>query len=130
MKHSLLLGYQCVTGLSDAGSGALLCVAPAFTLRLMNLNAPADALPFVAYIGAFVLSVGMAGLYGALLAAHRGQCQRLETVWLLTAFARSAVAIYVIKAVLVGQLESGWLTVALFDGACAALQAYGATGGW
>ncbi|HWG22015.1 MAG TPA: hypothetical protein VG225_15900 [Terracidiphilus sp.] len=130
MTRSVLLGYQWVTGLSDTATGALLCVAPAFTLRLMGLHAPADARPYVSYIGAFVLSVGIACLYGALLVAQRAGVERLEAVWLLTAFSRSAVAIYVLKAIVSGSLEPAWVTVATFDAVCVAIQAIGLRQGW
>ncbi len=130
MKASLLLGYQWVTGLSDAGTGVLLCAAPAFTLRLMGLHVPPDAEPYVSYIGAFVLSVGLACLYGVLLIVRRALMEHLEVVWLLTAFTRSAVAIYVASAVATGTLAPGWLGVAVFDAACVVIQAIGLRKRW
>lgn len=130
MKSSALLGYQWLTGLSDAGTGVLLCIAPAFTLRLMGVRAPGDAMPFVSYIGAFVLSVGLACLYGAFLLIRSGSPQRLEMIWLLTAFSRGAVSIFIVKEVLVGELEFPWLTVALFDALCVAVQSAGLRRRW
>ncbi len=130
MKHPALFGYQLFTGLSDSATGAMLCIAPQLTLRLMSLHPPADASPFVAYIGAFVFSVGIACLYGASLLRRDACADRVEMIWLLTAFSRSAVAIYVIKGILVGDLESGWITVALFDAACVVIQATGLRKGW
>lgn len=130
MKHSLLLGYQLVIGLSDTGTGLLLYIAPAFTLRLMGVHAPAEANPYISYIGAFVLSIGLSCLYGALLVAHNARAERLETVWLLTALARSAVAIYLIKGILSGELEPAWMIVAAFDGLCVAIQAIGLRKRW
>ena len=130
MKHPVLFGYQCAAGLSDTVTGALLSTAPQFTLHLMGLHAPADSVPYVSYIGAFVLSVGLCYLYGALLIAIEAPAERMEMVWLLTAFIRSAVAIYVLKGVLVGDLESGWITVAVFDAACVLIQAIGLRKRW
>jgi len=130
MKHPVLFGYQCAAGLSDTLTGALLCTAPQFTLHLMGLHAPADSVPYVSYIGAFVLSVGLCYLYGALLIAIEAPAERMEMVWLLTAFICSAVAIYVLKGVLVGDLESGWITVAVFDAACVLIQAIGLRKRW
>lgn len=130
MKRPVLFGYQLLTGLSDCGTGVFLCVAPQFTLRMMQLHPPADASPFIAYIGAFVLSVGMACLYGAWLIANDCAAERTEVVWLLTAFSRSAVAVYLLKGILVGDLESGWITVALFDAACVVVQAVGLRRRW
>ena len=130
MKHRVLLGYQAIAGLSDTVTGALLCVAPDFTLRLMGLQCPTDATPYLSWIGAFVFSVGICYLYGAMLIALRAPRERTEMIWLLTAFIRSAVAIYVLKSILTGQLEPGWITVALFDAACAIVQAIGLRKRW
>lgn len=130
MKHPVLFGYQAIAGLSDIVTGAMLCAAPEFTLHLMGLHTVADAVPYISYIGAFVLSVGLSYLYGAILIAIEAPPERMEMVWLLTAFTRSAVAIYVVKAVLVGDLESGWITVAAFDAGCALIQAVGLRKRW
>lgn len=130
MRYPVLLGYQWLTGLSDTFTGALLYVAPGFTLRMMGLHAPVEAEPYVAYIGAFVLSVGFSCLYGVGLVRRRDQCAKLEVVWLLTAFARAAVALYLLQAVVTGRLEAGWLTVAAFDGICALIQGVGLRRGW
>ena len=70
MSRRLLLGYQLFTGLSDTSTGVLLILDPAWTLRLMRLQVSQDALPFLSYVGAFVLSVGIACLYGAILATR------------------------------------------------------------
>jgi hypothetical protein len=130
MKRNALLAYQWVTGLSDTLTGGLLQLAPAFTLRMMGVHAPADALPYVGYIGAFVFSVGLACLYGAYLLHVRACSERIETVWLLTAFARAAVAIYLLFTVLHGNMGSSWMTVVLFDGACVVIQGVGLRRGW
>lgn len=130
MKHFALLVYQTLVGLSDAGAGALLCLAPVFTLRQFGIHPPPDAAPYIAYIGAFVLSVGLACLYGVLLLFQHARHERIETLWLLTAVVRSAIAIYILKSVLAGQLEFPWISIALFDAACAALQALGLRKQW
>lgn len=130
MNRRILIGYQLLTGLSDATTGALLMISPAFALRLMHLSAPPDTLVYVSYIGAFVFSVGLACLYGALLADRNGSRTQLEVVWLLTAFTRSAVAIFVMAQVIANALDAGWTTVALFDGACLFIQAIGLRKGW
>ena len=130
MNRRILIGYQLLTGVSDASTGALLLVAPAFALRLMHLQAPSDALIYNSFIGAFVFSVGIACLYGAYLALHRGCRTRLEMVWLLTALTRASVAVFVVGQVLMNTLEAGWLTVAVADGACVLIQAVGLRKGW
>ena len=129
-RRPILLAYQLLTGLSDTSTGILLLAAPAFTLHLMRLQAPADALPYLSYIGAFVLSTGLACLYGALLTTRHRSTAKLEVVWLLTAITRATVALFVITKVATDALPAGWITVALSDGAFALLQFIGLTRGW
>lgn len=130
MSRPILLAYQFVTGLSDTLTGALLMVAPELTLRLMFLQAPAGALIYLSFIGAFVFAVGLACLYGARLVYRRGCRTKLEVVWLLTALMRASVAVFVIVQVLAGTLQLGWLTVAAMDAACVLIQAVGLRRGW
>jgi hypothetical protein len=130
MNRRWLIGYQLLTGFSDASTGALLMIAPELTLRLMRLQAPPDALIYNSFIGAFVFSTGLACLYGAFLAYRRSCRTKLEMVWLLTALTRACVAIFVALQVLAGTLEAGWLTVAAADGACVLIQAIGLRNGW
>jgi hypothetical protein len=130
MKDLYLLAYQLIAGVSDASTGALLIAAPVFTIRLMGISVPYDAAPFLSFIGAFVLAVGISYLYGALLIHRTGGIPRLEAVWLLTAIIRSSVAIFILAAVLTGTLAFGWITIALFDGVCVLIQARGLRRGW
>ena len=130
MMRSWLVAYQWATGLSDTLTGALLYMAPAFTLRTMGLPAPAAALPYISYIGAFVLSVGIACLYGALVLRAHGCPERIETVWLLTAISRAAVSIFLVQAVIGGTLVPLWIGIALFDATCVVVQAIGLRRGW
>ena len=130
MKRRILLGYQLLTGFSDSSTGALLIFAPALTLRLMHLQVSPSALPFLSYIGAFVLSVGIACFYGAFLTTRAAFAPKLEVVWLLTAITRGLVAIFIVSKIVSGTLEAGWMTVAISDGALALLQAIGLSNGW
>lgn len=130
MNRSMLLAYQLLAGASDTVTGALLIIAPAFTLRLMQLHAPAAALVYLSFIGSFVFAVGLAYIYGAYLVARRGCQSRFETLWLLTAMIRASVAVFVIFQVLAGALEAGWLTVAATDGTLVLIQAVGLLKGW
>ena len=130
MKRSLLIAYQLLTGISDTSTGLLLIAAPALTLNLMKLHASADTLPFLSYIGIFVLSVGLACFYGGLLAIKSGPADRLEVVWLLTALTRGLVAVFVTVKVASAQLEPGWSTVAVTDGLFALIQFVGLARGW
>jgi hypothetical protein len=130
MKRSLVVAYQLLTGLSDTGTGVLLLVAPEFTLRRMQLHVAVPALPFLSYIGAFVLSVGIACLYGAFVAAKTDRAESLEAVWLLTGITRALVAVFVAVKIASGGLEAGWFTVAATDGAFALLQFLALAKGW
>jgi hypothetical protein len=129
-RRHILTSYQLVIGASDAFTGLLLLAAPSFTLHLMRLHPAAAALPYLSYIGAFVLSVGLACFYGAWLATHTLYAAKLEVVWFLTGITRSCVALFVLFSVFTGTLEAGWLTVALSDGAIALVQFTGLARGW
>jgi hypothetical protein len=130
MKRLVLVAYQLLTGLSDAATGLLLIAAPGLTLRLMKLHAAVDTLPFLSYIGVFVLSVGLACLYGGLLATRNAPPDKLEVVWLLTAITRGLVAVFVAVKVASGALEPGWFSVVVTDGALALIQFVGLARGW
>jgi hypothetical protein len=130
MTRRLLLGYQLLTGVSETGTGAMLILAPEFTLGLMGVHVPPQAIPFLSFIGAFVYSVGLACCYGAWLICRASGRARMEMVWLLTAFTRSAVAIFVAERVMTGSLEAAWLTVAVCDGVCVLIQAVGLRRRW
>ena len=129
-RRRILIGYQLITGASDTATGALLIFAPALTLRLMHLQAGGDALPFLSYVGVFVLSVGIACLYGGWLATRPASAPKLEVVWLLTAITRGLVAVFVTARLLSGSFETGWIVVALSDGPLALIQAIGLSRGW
>lgn len=133
MSRRFLPIYQVVAGLSDSLTGLLLLAAPSWTLRLMHLQADPATLPFLSWIGAFVLSTGLACFYGALLlipAERADAMPRLETVWLLTLFTRALVAAYVLFAIAHSTLAVGWITVAFTDGAFALFQTVGLMRGW
>jgi hypothetical protein len=128
--HRILFLYQLLIGASDTSTGLLLLAAPALTLHLMRLHPAPDALPYLSYIGAFVLSVGLACLYGAFLTTRPHFTAKLEVVWLLTAITRATVALFVLTQIFTGALEAGWLTVAASDGLIALLQLTGLARGW
>jgi hypothetical protein len=130
MNRRILIAYQLAIGISDTATGALLVISPGFALGLMRLHVPADALPFLSFIGAFVLSVGLACLYGAWVIVRRGSPCKLEVIWLLTAITRASVAIFLIAQILAQSLEVGWLTVAITDGSCVLIQTIGLRKGW
>jgi hypothetical protein len=130
MKDLFLLGYQLAAGISEVFTGVLLILAPVFTIRLMGLATSSESAPFLSLIGAFVLAVGLAYLYGAILVRRTSGVARLEALWLLTAMIRSSVAIFILDEVLQGNLPAGWLIFAIFDGICVVIQARGLRRGW
>lgn len=130
MNRGILIGYQLLIGLSDTMTGALLMIVPEFTLGMMRLHAPDDALVYLSFIGAFVLSVGLSCLYGAHLTIYLANPCQLQVVWLLTAIIRASVSIFVITQIIEHTLEVGWITVAISDGTCALIQAIGLRKGW
>ncbi len=130
MKHRLLLSYQMLTGISDTSTGMLLIVEPELALRVMRLHVSTNTLPFLSFVGVFVLSVGIACVYGAVLATRTISVPKLEVVWLLTAITRTIVALFIVSKILLGTLEGGWLIVAISDGAFALVQAIGLSKGW
>ena len=130
MKRRLILAYQLVNGLLDTSTGLLLLFSPAATLRLMNLHATAENFPFLSYIGAFVLSLGSAYLYGAFLTTQPAFLQKLRVVWLLTGITRAVVAIFLIASISRGAFDAGWTGVAITDGVLALIQGIGLALGW
>jgi hypothetical protein len=129
-KRSMLFTYQLLTGLSDTSTGFLLIFSPSLTLGLMKVHVVPNTVLFLSYIGVFVLSVGLACLYGAALTTTPASLQKLEVVWLLTAITRGLVAAFIVWKILTGLLEPGWAAVAISDGAFALLQGIGLWRGW
>jgi hypothetical protein len=84
----------------------------------------------VSFVGAFVLSVGLAYLCAARWPMNSRFAPRWQTVWLLTALSRSLVAIFLTWQIIAGKMETAWLTVALTDGALATVQWIGLKRGW
>lgn len=130
MNRSFLFGYQILTGTFDISTGIVLMITPALTVQLLHLEASSSQFAYLSLIGAFVLSVGLSCLYGAFVAYRGGGKKELEVVWLLTAFTRTSVAIFVTEQVLANVFSVGWITVAAFDGVCVLIQAVGLRKGW
>lgn len=130
MKRLLLLTYQIGTACSDTLTGASLMIAPAFTMRLMNVAVDPVALIYIGYIGAFVLGVGLSCAYGALVLVAGGDRRRVQMVWLLTAIVRGSVAAFVTAHVFSHELAAPWIGVAVFDGLCALVQGIGLQREW
>jgi hypothetical protein len=130
MNRPILLAYQFLIGIFDFAAGVLLIVMPGLAPGLINLHVPDGAIFPLAFVGAFVLSLGLACLYGAAVMVRRGSPCKLEVVWLLTAITRASVAIFLVAQVAAHLVEAGWLTVAALDAACVLFQAIGLRKGW
>ena len=99
-------------------------------MRLLHISVPDSALFYLSWVGIFVLSVGLCCTYGARLMACSACSQRIETVWLLTAIPRALVSVFLLLHILLGDLTSAWITIAIFDGLCAIFQAVALKKGW
>ena len=126
-----LILYQYIAGLCDTGTGLLLILAPAWTLRFMGLTIIPQPVVFVRYIGVFVLSVGLTYLWAVARwpltsHAHIGWSAQ----WKITALVRTLVAVFVVWQIASSALEIRWISVALSDGAFAAIQWIGLRKGW
>jgi len=130
MTYRLLLCYQIGVAASDSFTGIALLFAPLFTLRLMQIQVQNSSAIYIAWIGIFVVSVGMACAYGAGLLLCKKEMGRLETVWLLTAITRGLVAAFLLVNILNNTLSLAWGTVAVFDGGCALFQCVGLRKEW
>jgi hypothetical protein len=126
----LLLAYQIPAGLCDATTGLLLIFAPAWTLALMGVKHSSFPPAAGSFVGTFVLSVGLSYLYAAKLPMNAANAPRWQTVWILTALIRSLVAAFLFWQIARHQMETAWRTVALTDGALAAVQWVGLGNGW
>jgi hypothetical protein len=125
MNRRLLLAYQLVNGLLDTVTGLLLLFSPGATLHMMSLHASPENFPFLSYIGAFVLSLGSAYLYGAFLTTQPAFLQKLQVVWLLSGVTRAFVALFLVASISGGAFGAGWINVAVADGVLALIQGIG-----
>ncbi|HEV2274754.1 MAG TPA: hypothetical protein VGR96_11345, partial [Acidobacteriaceae bacterium] len=119
-----------LAGISDTLTGLLLVFFPLWTLHRMGLHRLPEPPVFVSFIGIFVLSVGLAYLFAGSLPWDAGGRSGWKTAWLLTALTRSLVAAFLLWKIVTGQLEAGWITVALADGVLASIQWTGLRAGW
>lgn len=130
LRQALVL-YQCAAGLCDATTGLLLIAAPASTLGLMGLTVIPQPDAFLRYIGVFVFSVGLTYLWTVLRWPLNDRATLVwSTQWKITALIRLLVALFVVWQVATHAIEVRWMTVALSDGAFAAIQVIGLQRGW
>lgn len=116
-------------GVGDLATGLALIASPGLVLALLGIPEPAGAAVYLRFVGAFVAGVGAAYLYPALpwVARRPG---RLATVAEVTALVRAGIALFLLVAVVSGELAAAWLVVAAFDGGLALAQAWMLGRGW
>lgn len=114
--------WSAGVGAMDACTGLLLIFAPGFTLKLMGLSVPAEVLPYQSWIGAFVLSTGLAYAWAVRRPTHEREKGAREMVWKMTALVRIVIALFLTERILIGSLSSGWGTVAATDAVVALVQ--------
>ncbi len=128
MKPQTITVYQWLAGLGDAGAGALLLIAPVWTLHVMGIAVLPQPVVFASFVGVFVLGVGLS--YPAMPLLWPRERTRWIGQWFATALIRSFVAVFLLAEVAAGRMEGAWLGVALTDGALAAVQWTGLRLGW
>ncbi len=114
--------YYCMAvGAMDAVTGLLLVFVPEITLSLMGLEMVQEPV-LLRWIGVFVFSVGCMYLLPFLTPAGRDRLAQLVLSLKATALARACVACFVVVAIVGGQLEIAWGSVAAVDCICAVIQ--------
>ena len=125
-KAAFLKLWTVGVGAMDALTGLLLVISPTLVLSLLRITPPsAEALPFISWIGIFVMAVGLS--YGL---AFSSQPARGETVWTFTALVRLLVALFLTVKIITGPLAIAWGIVALSDAAVAVVQIFILRKGW
>ena len=118
-------------GLLDSATGALLLSVPDLTLRMFGATLPGGGGDILMrFVGAFVLGVGLAYLWGLASSRTDVRRNRLLGVWGATAAVRTCVALFTLTAVSTGGLPSAWLVVSASDAVLAIVQIRGIRRGW
>lgn len=115
-------GIAFFAGIMDSVTGMLLMVAPLLTMRLMGVEAPAEALPYVRFIGAFVFAVGNLYLWALLSVKLLDTWKALFCLFYATGWIRTIICIHCLWAILAHSLSVEWGSVVLTDGALALTQ--------
>lgn len=107
--------FHYATGLMDVLTGILLILAPAMTLKLMQVTPRDEAPELVSYIGVFVFAVGGSHFLAGAFPTDQVSRERWRTIWKTSALVRFSVAAYVTVKVVSQVLEPRWLSVAITD---------------
>lgn len=117
-------------GLLDSTTGALLLTVPQMTLHLFGASMPGGGDILMRFVGAFVLGVGLAYLWGLATSRYDQRGRRLHGVWGATMMIRMCIAGFTLASVMAGKLEPAWLVVSASDATLAAIQAWGLLNRW
>ena len=121
MKNKIPL-FLLLAGASDALTGLLLVLAPAFTLDLMLVKSIPRELVYCQFIGAFVFSIGTSYLRPFLHPAGPERASAIRHVLAATAWVRVCIATFSALAIATGRLHASWISVPLFDATLAVIQ--------
>ncbi len=122
--------YHWVAGCCDVVTGMLLIFAPRWTLAHLGVRLVPKPIECVSFIGVFVLSTGAAYLSAFARPWSATNAPGWQTIWWLTALTRSFVAVFLLCEILMGRMETAWVTVALVDGLLAGFQWHGLRANW
>jgi len=122
MNQKVFTAFQLIAGASDTATGALLLIAPAFTLRMMGVHRVVAEPIFISFIGVFVFSIGVSYLLFLVPPRTQAQISAVRAAWLITATIRLCVAFFVAAAYFAGRLEAAWLAITVFDFSVAVFQ--------
>lgn len=124
MKYSRFKFLSVAIGSCDALTGLLLMCAPLMTLRLMQIsNLPSEPV-YLRFIGGFVFAIGSSYFLPFFERTPGQQMQTLRSVWILTAWCRLVIAMFISMALINGALSLPWITVAITDASFACLQVF------
>lgn len=130
-RTSIVLLLSLAAGLLDSTTGALLVTVPETTLRMFGATMPGGGGDILMrFVGAFVLGVGLAYLWGLATSRFDQRARRLHGVWGATAMIRTCIATFTLTAVLTGSLGAVWLVVSASDATIALIQGWGLKARW
>ena len=122
IRKTWVYTLMLLAGLMDATTGALLIIAPLWTLKLMRVAMlPAEPV-YQSWIGAFVCSVGCSYLFPFLLPAGPARDQRAVGILTMATIVRIFIAAFSSYAIATGALDITWISVPLTDATLAVAQ--------
>jgi len=114
-QQRLTLGISWIAGLIDSSTGIGLIFLPSFTLKLMGLHESSYSLPYIQFIGAFVLGIGSLYLWGLGFTKRQSSWIPLRYAWMATGWTRILVGMTTGILILKGTLLTTWVSVPLTD---------------